>query len=219
MICSICGCGEFVPGFQGRVTNGINPLCNSCKSAERHRIAFALYSAVHPLFKSWRALQFAPDRCVMTDWFAEYVGSSYQGVNHLDMTDIALPDGAFDIVISNHVLEHVDDDMKAIREMLRVVGPKGIVSMMIPTPIMRWQTTDWGFADPKINYHYRDYGADFPQIVVDTISDVRAVVAIGRDPVTGIFDLVYLFSKSDERLEQLAQIWRRTPVPLVRLFK
>ena len=218
MKCPICGGKEFTEGFLGRKTNGVNPMCTECKTVERHRIAFGIYSAVSPLFKNWRVLQFAPDRSINPDWFAKYVGSSYGNANSYDMMDTGLPDGSFDMVTSNHVLEHVSDDMKAIREMLRLVGKSGIVSMTVPTPVMRWQTRDWGFADPAVNEHYRDYGADFPQQVVYAIDGVKAVAAAGIDKLTGTHDIVYFFSQSDDRLEEMAQLWRRVPVPLVRLF-
>jgi SAM-dependent methyltransferase len=49
-----------------------------------------------------------------------------------DITDIPQPDGAFDIVICNHVLEHVPDDRKAMRELRRVLRPGGLAVLQHP---------------------------------------------------------------------------------------
>ena len=109
---------------------------------ERHRIVYELYAAVAPQLSDCRALQFAPDASVRRDWFAEYVGSVYGSDNSYNMMDTGLQAGRFEFVISNHVLEHVPDDIQAIREMVRVSGPDGIVSLTVPTPTMRWETVD-----------------------------------------------------------------------------
>lgn len=171
---------------------------------------------VAPLLKECKALQFAPDSSVNKQWFSEYVGSVYGSENSLNMMETGLDDGRFDLVISNHVLEHVPGDIAAIREMVRVAGQDGVVSLTVPTPTMRWETLDWGWADPSINYHYRDYGADFPHRIGKEIPGLQIVSICGQDPVTGIHDIVYLISASESRLNKWAGIWAKVPVPLVR---
>lgn len=183
---------------------------------ERHRIVYELYAAVAPQLSDCRALQFAPDASVRRDWFAEYVGSVYGSDNSYNMMDTGLEAGRFEFVISNHVVEHVPDDIQAIREMVRVSGPDGIVSLTVPTPTMRWETVDWGWADPDVNYHYRDYGADFPQRVANALPGLQIVSASGRDPVTGINDIVYFISGRETRLKSMAAHWAKVPVPLAR---
>jgi SAM-dependent methyltransferase len=216
LVCNICGGTHFSPGFQGRLTQGKMPMCDGCHSLERHRIVYNLYSAISSELTDCRALQFAPDASISKDWFSEYVGSVYGSANSYNMMDTGLEAGRFEFVISNHVLEHVPDDIQAIKEMVRVSGPDGIVSLTIPTPTMRWETVDWGWADPEINYHYRDYGADFPQRIANAIPDLQIVSASGRDPVTGIHDIVYFISSSEARLKSMAGYWAKIPVPLAR---
>jgi len=215
--CNICGGETFVPGFNGRLTFGVPPECGRCRSSERHRIVHGLFEIVAPVLKAWRVLHFAPDGSVEKGWFKEYVSSSYGGYNSLDLQDTGLPDGAFDLVLSNHVLEHVANDVAAMREMLRIVGQRGVVCLTVPTPSCQWSTRDWGFPDPKINYHYRDYGADFPNRLVRAVPGLRAVVVIKDDPVTSGCDLVYFCSMAEERLRLLAQHWQRIALPLVRV--
>ena len=88
------------------------------------------------------------------------------------VTDVAeVPDGAFDVVLIAHVLEHVADDRRAMREPLRVTRPGGCA--LLPTPVeedrpVTYEDTSittpagravaFGQAD-----HVRRYGRDFPQ--------------------------------------------------------
>ena len=50
----------------------------------------------------------------------------------LDMQATGLPDGSYDIIICNHVLEHVDDFRTAIKEMFRVLTPGGLFICSFP---------------------------------------------------------------------------------------
>lgn len=214
--CTICGAQEFRPGFLGRMTNGLPPECAACGCLERHRIVRALYERVRPLLSQWSALQFAPDASTDAKWFRQFRGAVYGSATAVDMMDTGLPDASFDIVISNHVLEHVSDDTKALREMLRIVGSKGIIHLTVPSPLWRWETVDWGFADPDRNLHYRDYGADFASYVLRRLSGCQALSVTTSDPVTGIADILYLFSAHEERLAALGAVWQRLPVAVVR---
>jgi SAM-dependent methyltransferase len=50
----------------------------------------------------------------------------------MDITEINAPDNYFDIIYCSHVLEHVDDDRKAIDELYRVLKPGGWAAIMVP---------------------------------------------------------------------------------------
>lgn len=71
----------------------------------------------------------------------------------------ALPfaDASLDLVVSLHVLEHVPDDRRAIREYYRVLRPGG--KAIIMAPMLDWipATEDWGKPDPQMFDHYRTY--------------------------------------------------------------
>ena len=43
----------------------------------------------------------------------------------MDIQQIPFPDNEFDIIFCNHILEHVEDDRLAMREMFRVMRPGG----------------------------------------------------------------------------------------------
>jgi SAM-dependent methyltransferase len=53
-------------------------------------------------------------------------------IERLDVTAIGHADGAFDCVICNHVLEHVPDDARALRELWRVLKPGGFAILQTP---------------------------------------------------------------------------------------
>lgn len=50
----------------------------------------------------------------------------------MDITDIHYPDDTFDIVYCSHVLEHIPDDRKAMRELHRVLRPGGWAILQVP---------------------------------------------------------------------------------------
>src|SRR5690606_25242155 len=85
-----------------------------------------------------------------------------------DITNIKYKDNSFDIIMCNHVLEHVDDDSKAVREMYRVLKPGGWAIFLVPIADM--PTT---YENKKIKTdagrlkhfgqvdHVRKYGRDY----------------------------------------------------------
>ena len=197
-ICPICGGRQFEAGYKGRVLRDKKlPRCANCKSAERHRIVRLMYTHLVPLLKSWRALQFAPDRTLKKEWFKELEYSRFGGHNSLDMTAIDLPDSSVNLIVSNHVIEHVSDDIKAMRECLRVVGNAGVVHVTAPNPAGRYLTDDWGYADPNKIEHYRVYGADMGRVLSRAADGVHCVGIVGMDPVTLLTDVVFFFSRSE----------------------
>lgn len=86
-------------------------------------------------------LDFSPSRCLARKMRVQkrirYVSSDFVGEfeaekSH-DITAIAEPDSEFDLVLCYHVLEHVDDDRQAMRELFRVLKPSG--KALVQTPL------------------------------------------------------------------------------------
>lgn len=50
----------------------------------------------------------------------------------INITDINFEDNLFDVIICSHVLEHIVDDRKAMRELSRVLRPKGFAILQVP---------------------------------------------------------------------------------------
>jgi SAM-dependent methyltransferase len=214
--CNICGGDKFVFGSLIREPSTPPPQCTSCKTVERHRIVRNIYEHLKPVLVGRRAFQFAPDRSVEPKWFSEFESSVYGGKDSIDMTSTGFADGAFDLVISNHVLEHIADDMRALRETLRVVGPSGVVHLCVPSPMRQWATQDWGYPDSKVHAHYRVYGADFPLRTCQKIQNLHCIGVIGSDYITATKDIVYFFSTSLAQLALLANQLTYCNVAVVR---
>jgi SAM-dependent methyltransferase len=214
--CNICGSDEFTFGWRARGQAARPPQCARCKTVERHRIVRGIYLCLRPLLRRWRAFQFAPDRSVELGWFAAFDSSIFESGISVDMMDTGFDDGAFDIIISNHVLEHVADDVRALRETLRVVGPAGIVHVSAPSPVYRWETQDWGYPDPNLDSHYRLYGADFPLKMRERIADLHCIAVVGHDAITATFDIVYFFSYTSSSLGLVGKQLQHFGIPVFR---
>jgi SAM-dependent methyltransferase len=88
-------------------------------------------------FAGLRILHFSPEY-FLAPYFAQaalYVTadlSSPEADLHTDITKMGVTDGAFDFVMCNHVLEHIDDDAAAIAEFHRILGPGGTALITVP---------------------------------------------------------------------------------------
>lgn len=199
MKCNICGCDKFISGPNGRTSiNGIAPCCTKCHSLERHRIIRLVWDTLIPFSSSKHALQISPEPSFGHDYrifFLTYELSVYGGYNSLDLQQIDRNDNAYDIVICNHVLEHIPDDNKAISELLRIIKRLGIIELMVPLPSILDITRDWGYAIPEQHNHYRAYGKD----IFSRFSQCFHVLELKvPDPVTHAIDYVYFLAKDIE---------------------
>jgi SAM-dependent methyltransferase len=155
--------------------------CAKCGSRERHRLLWLWVTegGVNRLANR-RILHFAPEkalrRALRQNPRYETADLRQPGVTHqVDITQLPMADGTYDVVIANHVLEHVDNDRGAIAELFRVLRPGGIALMTVPMNPTR-QTT---YEDPAITGpaerhahfnapdHRRYYGLDFADRVAE----------------------------------------------------
>ncbi len=89
----------------------------------------------------------------------------------MDIHEMPFEDNHFDVVLCNHVLEHVADDIKAMREIHRVLKPGGWALMQVPffSPVPGTTFEDNTITDSKERErlfgqddHVRKYGKDYP---------------------------------------------------------
>ena len=154
-----------------------NVLSPSTLSLERHRLLWLYLQDETEFFqKPLRVLHMAPEQCFL---------SIFKKMKHLDYTtadlyspivdvkadilDLPFKDGEFDMVFCNHVLEHIEDDNKAMKELYRVMKSGGMGIFQVPQELAR-ETT---YEDPDIitpedkakhfgQYdHVRIYGRDY----------------------------------------------------------
>ncbi|MFC4872919.1 class I SAM-dependent methyltransferase [Negadavirga shengliensis] len=175
--CTVCErkFREFLP--YGRKARE-NALCPNCLALERHRLMWLFLKKETSFFsKKLRVLHIAPELCFL-DRFEklpnlEYVTGDLESPLakvKMDIHEIPFPDKSFDVVFCNHVLEHVEDDLRACWEINRVLKPNGWG--IIQSPVYDLEKT---LEDPNITSakerervfgqrdHVRKYGKDYAQ--------------------------------------------------------
>jgi SAM-dependent methyltransferase len=116
--------------------------CPHCGSSDRDRHLVLYFDATGLAERicGARILHFAPEKHVVALIAARqpfrYVLAdrypAHAGIAQLDLTQIAAADQSFDLVIANHVLEHVSDARKALREIHRVLANGGFAILQTP---------------------------------------------------------------------------------------
>ena len=151
VLCPICG--HSFDRFKDD-WNRPNALCWRCGSHERHRAQWLVLTGRRGLLDDVRSLlHFAPE------WTLRHRLQQLRGVRYvtadlyqqdvdlrLDLTALDLSDASFDAVVCSHVLEHVEDDAAAMRELARVTAPAGWCLVMVPLDLSRQET----YEDPAI---------------------------------------------------------------------
>jgi SAM-dependent methyltransferase len=132
-------------------------------------------------------LHVAPESCLVQQ-LRDRLGATYITADlldsrvmvQMDITAIPYPDASFDVIYCSHVLEHIPDDRKAMREFRRVLKPDGWAVLTVPI------TADTTIEDPVIvdpaerlrlfgqADHVRRYGPDY----VDRLRDAGFAVTV-----------------------------------------
>ncbi|MBN2174676.1 MAG: class I SAM-dependent methyltransferase [Bacteroidales bacterium] len=114
--------------------------CPRCGSSARHRLLILYLERKTNYFKKkLKVLHFAPENGLYRkfkkmknlDYIAADIGSP-RAKYKIDMTNIPFEDDSFDVVLSIHVLEHIEDDLKAIKELYRVQKRTGWSIHLVP---------------------------------------------------------------------------------------
>lgn len=112
----------------------------------------------------------------------------------------ALPDSSVDFVIANHLVEHLEDPIGGLREMLRVIRPGGVLYMALPDPrvtfdVDRALTPVEHVVDEFRNGTQRTREAHFTEWVENAEKHVewmqKARVKTGPERVRELLDLDY----------------------------
>lgn len=172
----------------GRLQSRANALAPHSLSLERHRLIWLYLKNRTDFFTNpKRVLHIAPEYCFIKP-FKKLVNLNYLTADlispwadiKMDVQNIPFPDSSFDVVICNHVLEHVDDDKKAMGELLRVMKPGGFGIFQVPLDYSIEVTLeDKSINTPELrekHYKQRDhlrlYGKDYAKRLRDVGFDV-----------------------------------------------
>jgi len=133
-------CGWHGAAFEG-FAHSESMTCPSCNSSARDRYLYRCFVERVPYRRDLRVLETSPRlggeyRRRMVE-VLDYTSSDFDEKSHrgdlvLDLQDIALPDGSFDVVLTSHVLEHVPNVDRAMSELHRVLVPAGKMFVMVP---------------------------------------------------------------------------------------
>jgi predicted SAM-dependent methyltransferase len=152
-ICPCCN-GHFRTFLQFGIKSRPNALCPKCGSLERHRLLWLYLKHRTNLFsENLKVLHFAPEyifqRTFKTMLNLDYISADLDSpiaLVKIDITNILYKDNMFDAILCNHVLEHVLDDKKAMRELFRVLKPGGWAIIQVPI----WTNRNETFEDQTI---------------------------------------------------------------------
>jgi len=162
----------------------LNNVCPRCYSLDRDRLVYLFLDQKTNIFSApMKVLHVAPESCLRSilsqlpnityDVGMKYREGFYYDriTNIIDITDLKFEDEIFDVIICNHVLEHVKDDLKAIGEFYRILKPGGWAILQVPIS----KISDTTFEDNSVvtpeqrekvfgQYdHVRIYGQDYPR--------------------------------------------------------
>jgi SAM-dependent methyltransferase len=158
----------------GPCDNSHCPFC-LCNERERHVYLF-LKTGTSVFENELRVLHLAPEknlqrilqRCENIRYISADLASPLASLR-TDITALCFGDESFDVVICNHVLEHIPDDRQAMREIIRVLKPGGWAILQVPIAASRTATVD----GPSVfspserlrlfgqDNHVRLYGGDY----------------------------------------------------------
>lgn len=181
-VCNVCG-------WEGQAFTDDpwhpGTICPSCRSQVRHRMLAAVLDGdsllphlhEHSLLTGKKILHFAPERQLrerIRNAASKYTTADYdRGDCDLKLNMSAMPGvpaDSFEVAIACDVLEHVPDDLAAMRELHRILRPGGTAILTVPQKDPPASTDeDPTILDPaerELRFgqkdHLRMYGDDFP---------------------------------------------------------
>ena len=174
--CPVCGAQDIaLQTFHQRP----HAECPACGSLERHRSLALWLDRSGALSEVTDVLHFAPEPGFEAHLRSRVAGryitadlEAGRAEEQIDVCAISYDAASFDLVVCNHVLEHVPDDHLALTELHRVTRPGGLTIVSVPW-IPRPTEQDPSVTDPAERAarfgqfdHVRAYGPD----IVDRIA-------------------------------------------------
>jgi hypothetical protein len=152
-----------------------NNECPYCGSLDRERLVSLFLNSNNMLHSEMNILHIAPEKSLQRMFKRKQINTVSADLNSplasikMDIQQIQFPDNYFDAIICNHVLEHIPDDYRAMKELYRVLKPGGWAILQVPYSPLLEET----FEDANIirtrdrervfgqSDHVRIYGLDY----------------------------------------------------------
>ena len=189
----------------------LDALCPVCGLLERHRLVWVFFNCRTNLLDGSpkKMLHIAPEKEIEAklrktrglDYLTADLHDPHAMVQ-MDITNIDYPDDLFDVIYCSHVLEHVGDDRKAMREVKRVLKVDGWAVFVVPIKVEKTiedpSVTDPGERERLFGQHdhVRRYGRD----VVNRLEEGGfSVTTFSSADIAGAGNIVR-FGLKDEQL-------------------
>jgi len=157
--------------------NTSNSICPFCDSMDRTRHVYLYLKNKTKIFhEKLKIMHVAPEpqlkKALLSNPQINYLSVSLEphlAMIQMDITNLKFENDEFDVIICNHVLEHIPDDHKAISELFRVLKKGGFAILQVPISFSMEKTIE----DPTANTpelreqkfgqddHVRIYGMDY----------------------------------------------------------
>jgi len=175
-------CGKSFRKFRSKGTKLVtrqNAMCPYCISLERTRtLLFYIEKETNLLNDKLKLLHFAPEWCLIPifkqaknlEYYSADINPNYADFQ-VDITNIPFADATFDYVICSHVLGHVPDEKKAVKEIFRVLKPNGValvLTIINSNNPHTFETSEANTPEKRLQYYseqdlLRLHGTDFEQ--------------------------------------------------------
>jgi SAM-dependent methyltransferase len=198
-VVSVRFAGPISGGFFLTVSeNDRMPRCPVCGGLERHRLLWLFLARKTDILTKppSSALHVAPELGLERK-LRKLLGKGYVTADlvlkpavdvQMDVTDIQYPAGVFEFVYCSHVLEHVPDDRKAMREFARVLSAEGLAIILVPIgDDPKGGEARVTFEDPSVvdpaerlrlfgqSDHVRIYGLDYEDRLRESFGTVERI--------------------------------------------
>ena len=174
---------------------GVNPRedakCDICGSLERHRLIWLYIKRHTDLLTSTdkKMLHIAPEKILQNIFLAQlqdnYLSADIRNPRamiQMDITNIMYKDNSFDYIYCSHVLEHIIEDKKAMRELARVLTIDGWAILLVPIETKGKTEEDFNIVDKEERFkhyghpeHVRNYGIDYPDRLKESGFEVKII--------------------------------------------
>lgn len=220
MYCNICK-NEVFQDFSNRKLI----QCKSCKSLERHRLVYQVLKSLgyldkEKVFGKSRLLHLAPEKMTY-DYLYPVFGSGYYASDlfpekyiHANVLKLNLPMdleifpcGYFDLIIHNHVLEHIPGSFKEhLDSFVSLLAPKGHMIFTIPGVDLHRNTIEGGEylqsdAERLLQFGQEDHYKSFGNDLIEHLNNLPGALmkdninSLLRKEICAVKDSIYIFKK------------------------